>query len=118
MPGEKRIPTCFYCSVSMEMGMFIDGSQGQYVQGVWVAGIPVTQRFLGMDVGTLTLKGRAQHPVTVYRCPECGFLQAFALPKDAAHEEAAQTLLRASQPDKDPQTDLLLRPSDKEQSDE
>jgi hypothetical protein len=66
----------------------------------------------------LSLYGRTQYPVTVFRCPECGFLQAFALPKDEARDDAAQTLLRAAQPDKDPQTDLLLRPADKEHMEE
>jgi len=118
MPGEKPGVKCPYCSISLEAGMLVDVSQGQYVQSVWVTGIPVQQRIFGIQTGVLNLEGRTKYPVTVYRCPECGFLQAFALPKNEAHEEAAQTLLRASQPDKDPRIDLLLRPSEKEPSEE
>lgn len=97
----------------MEMGLFVDGSQGQYVQSIWVAGIPDHQRFFGIKSDTLNLTGRTHYPVTVYRCPNCGLLQAFALPKDEAKENAARTLLRAAPSDKEP-SPKLPTPPDKE----
>ena len=98
----------------MQAGLFVDNSQGQYVQSVWVEGHPSEQRVFGLSLGTLSLQGRTRYPVTVYRCPECGFLQAFALPIDKERQEEAQTLLRSSIADSEIPAEELLRPTEKE----
>ncbi len=109
--------TCPYCRVVMQDGFFVDNNQGMYVQSAWVAGQPAEQRLLGFRTGTISLSGRTQYPVMVYRCPQCGFLQSFALPPDKARDEAAQTLLRAARPDgeasRNAEGEPLLRASDK-----
>lgn len=101
---------CSRCGGMMQTGFIRDTSQNATVQSYWVEGEPQNTRFLGMDMGTLSLKNRTQLAVVTYRCTVCGYLESYA-PDPAAPEN---TLLRAAQGSTETDSDVLVRPSEQE----
>ncbi|MBL8863288.1 MAG: hypothetical protein JNK02_14925 [Planctomycetes bacterium] len=76
--STKR-PTCRHCRQSMDAGWIADRGHGNSVaEAKWIEGEPRHQRWLGIDWG-LTTKGTKQLEVTVWRCPQCGLLESYAL---------------------------------------
>lgn len=71
-------PTCRHCRVALEEGWVADrGHANQLQQAKWTEGEPQMQRWLGINWGPTT-KGKKQHDVSVWRCPQCGLLESYA----------------------------------------
>ena len=70
-----RSATCPKCSGRMEEGFMLDRTYGGNLQETWAEGPPEKSFWTGMKV-----RGRAQIPVTTFRCSNCGFLESFASP--------------------------------------
>ena len=65
--------SCPRCKGSMEEGLVVDETHhNRAAQPHWVPG-PVAHGFWG-----LKLSGKRRHPVTTWRCTQCGYLQSFA----------------------------------------
>jgi hypothetical protein len=60
----------------MEMGFLLDASQRGYGQQNWTLGEPQPSFWMG-----LKLKENSAVPVTTFRCPKCGYLESYAIPK-------------------------------------
>jgi hypothetical protein len=65
--------TCPKCRAAMEPGLVLDQTYGAMTQSAWIAGAPEPSFWTGLKVS-----GKAQLPVTTYRCTGCGFLEAYA----------------------------------------
>ena len=72
---SERAPECAKCGRAMEPGFVVDQGYGQAHQGSWVEGAPERSFWTGVK-----LSGRERVPVTTYRCPGCGYLEAYARP--------------------------------------
>ncbi|CAN5574846.1 hypothetical protein BH23ACI1_BH23ACI1_31230 [soil metagenome] len=59
----------------MEPGYMADHGYGGVFPQAWIAGRPEWSRWTGLKV-----KRADKMPVTTYRCPACGRLDAFAWP--------------------------------------
>ena len=59
----------------MEAGYIVDQGYGKVTVAQWVGGEPETRLWMG---GGLKLRGKAQLPVTTYRCRRCGYLESYA----------------------------------------
>jgi hypothetical protein len=69
-------PRCPKCDKPMDRGHVPDAAHGQVLQSSWAPGAPETRRFLG---------GIRYHPdelipLSVYRCPACGYVEFYARP--------------------------------------
>lgn len=65
---------CIRCHSHMETGYIADFSYGGYVQQNWSPGEPKTGFWK-----TLKIKAGQFVPVTTFRCPECGYLESYAI---------------------------------------
>jgi len=69
-------PTCSKCNAAMEPGFVID--KGDHIGMVsapeWAEGAPTPSFWTGLN-----LRGRERHAVTTFRCPKCGYLEAYAI---------------------------------------
>jgi len=74
MPARKN-PTCVQCRTPMEPGFMADHGYGAVYPQAWLPGKPEWSRWTG-----LKFKKNDIMPVTTFRCPECGRLDAFAWP--------------------------------------
>lgn len=63
---------CLRCKTTMEPGFIADSNQSGFLQERWYAGDPQSG-FWG-----LKMKRDQLVPVTTYRCPNCGYLEAYA----------------------------------------
>jgi Domain of unknown function (DUF6487) len=68
MPGP-----CPKCGGGMEEGFLPDRTHRGVTPASWVAGAPEKSFWSG-----LRLKGRAQIPLTTWRCRKCGYLESYA----------------------------------------
>lgn len=66
-------PTCPRCNKRMEEGFTLDHTYGANLQAAWVEGQPRRSFWTGVKV-----TGKAQHPITTYRCSVCGYLESYA----------------------------------------
>jgi hypothetical protein len=66
---------CPKCRHQMQEGFPLDRAPTPAQVGQWVEGAP--------EYGWLGLKWvrRKRLPITLYRCPSCGYLEAYARPK-------------------------------------
>ena len=71
-----QLPTCPKCASVMELGFIIDKGMpnGSTSAPEWAEGAPERSFWSG-----LKLAGRERHAVTSFRCPSCGYLEAYAL---------------------------------------
>jgi hypothetical protein len=60
----------------MEIGFVIDVTHGGYMQQTWCPGTPIRSFWVG-----LKLKKGDVVPVVTYRCPNCGYLESYAIPE-------------------------------------
>lgn len=68
-------PVCPKCDGRFEAGFTLElGDHNSLSQGKWVEGKPERSFWNGLKI-----KGRAQHPVTTYRCSRCGYLESYAI---------------------------------------
>lgn len=81
-PVWNTPPKCLRCQIPMERGFSIDSTYGAAPQTTWIEGEPQTAKFLGMRVDGVVRgeKDAARYPITLFRCPQCGCLEAYALP--------------------------------------
>ena len=66
---------CIKCQAQMELGYVPDGTHGGYTQQGWFPGVPVKSFWMGLKMETNQLV-----LVTTFRCPNCGYLESYALP--------------------------------------
>ena len=66
-------PACPKCGATMEAGFVLDRTYGALTQSEWIEGAPERSFWMGLKV-----KGRESVPMTTYRCPGCGYLEAYA----------------------------------------
>ena len=61
----------------MDLGITIDSSSsGASIQAEWHAGQPKYSKWTGLKVSK-----DLKMPITTYRCPKCGYLESYAMPK-------------------------------------
>jgi hypothetical protein len=65
----------------MEVGFVADGTHSGYQQQNWSPGEPVPSFWMGIK-----FKKGALLPVRTLRCPRCGYLESYAVPKPATAE--------------------------------
>jgi hypothetical protein len=68
---------CIRCHVQMEVGYVPDLREGGSSQQVWSPGVPSRSFWAG-----LKMKADQLVPVKTFRCPKCGYLESYALPKN------------------------------------
>jgi len=72
-------PECIRCQTAMELGFLVDHSHAVLRLGRWCAGKPDPSFWSGeMSRGQY----KAATVVTTYRCPECGYLESYALTEE------------------------------------
>lgn len=74
---------CPKCAQSMQPGFLATPGRETSLQVAWHPGEarPENHSFLGVDVGlswVVALDPVALEPITVYRCPGCGYLEGYA----------------------------------------
>jgi hypothetical protein len=57
----------------MEEGFVLDASHAAVLQPKWMEGPPEKSFWTGIK-----MSGRAQHPVTTFRCAKCAYLESYA----------------------------------------
>ena len=67
-------PRCPKCSAEMDEGFALDHTYGANMQAAWVEGRPRRSFWTGVK-----LAGAVQHPITMYRCTGCGYLESYAV---------------------------------------
>ena len=67
-------PNCPKCNAPMDEGFIVDDTYGGRVQSQWAEGKPQRSIWTG-----LKLAKDAKHPVTTFRCEQCGYLESYAL---------------------------------------
>ncbi len=61
------------CASAMEQGFTVDQGYGTTTVPKWVAGVPRTSMWTGLE-----LRGLRPMDVTTYRCRQCGYLESYA----------------------------------------
>ncbi len=79
----QQPPKCIQCHVEMESGFVPDLSHSFYQRQLWAPGR--FERRFWSETG-LTVKRDQLIPVTVFRCPQCGRLEFYALPDDVSED--------------------------------
>jgi hypothetical protein len=67
---------CIRCHAHMESGWVADNTQAGFTQQDWSPGEPQSSFWTGLKVE----KDKAV-PVTTFRCPNCGYLESYAIPQ-------------------------------------
>jgi hypothetical protein len=68
-------PTCPKCHITMEPGVLLDrGDHNSLSTSDWLKGEPERTFW-----GGLKTKGRDRLPVHTFRCPNCGYLELYAI---------------------------------------
>jgi DNA-directed RNA polymerase subunit RPC12/RpoP len=66
---------CLRCHAQMEVGYVADGTHAGFAQQNWSPGTPTKSFWMG-----LKMKADQLVPVTTLRCPNCGYLESYAVP--------------------------------------
>lgn len=69
-------PKCPKCDRVMDRGHLPDMGHAQVFQSSWAPGEPEARRF----IGGIKYHEAEVIPLSVYRCPDCGFLELYARP--------------------------------------
>ena len=79
------IANCPDCDVAMEIGCLPEiGDHSVTGWTSFLPGVPTEKWFLGLiKTGGIVVDWKKAIPVTVFRCPDCGLLKAYALPPPA-----------------------------------
>jgi hypothetical protein len=72
---------CIRCRAQMEVGFVPDLREGGSSQQVWCPGEPKKSFWTGLKV-----KADQLVPVKTLRCPTCGYLESYALPKSISDQ--------------------------------
>jgi hypothetical protein len=67
---------CIRCHTQMEVGYVPDGTHSGFQRQSWFPGEPKPSFWMG-----LKLKADELVPVTTFRCPKCGYLESYAIPR-------------------------------------
>jgi hypothetical protein len=67
---------CLRCHAQMAVGFVADATQNGFAQQYWVPGEPKPNFWMG-----LKMKKDEIVPVITLRCPNCGYLESYAIPK-------------------------------------
>jgi len=67
---------CMKCHAQMEPGWVVDKTHAGYEQESWSPGEPQRSFWTG-----LKLEKDKIVPVTTFHCPNCGYLESYALPQ-------------------------------------
>ena len=70
----NKAPECIRCHAQMEVGFVADIRQGGYSQQNWCPGEPKSSFWTGLKVESDQFV-----PVETLRCPNCGYLESYAL---------------------------------------
>jgi hypothetical protein len=70
---EERAIQCAKCGGDMAEGFILDKTYGGAVAASWQADKPERSFWTGVK-----FIGKEQHPITVYRCQACGYLESYA----------------------------------------
>jgi hypothetical protein len=68
---------CLRCHAQMEIGYVADGTHAGYAQQQWSPGLPEKSFWTGLKMEVVV-------PVTTLRCPNCGYLESYAIPETIA----------------------------------
>jgi hypothetical protein len=71
-------PQCPKCAGEMEQGFVIDNTYGARLVSHWSKGAPRESFWGGAK------KPDGELPIGMFRCPSCGYLEAYASPEFAA----------------------------------
>ena len=71
---------CPDCGEPMEEGWTTDANFASFTQTCWHRDPPEVETRLGSPVGTKATRAKMV-PITSFRCPKCGLLKSYALPK-------------------------------------
>jgi hypothetical protein len=74
-------PDCIRCHAQMQIGYVPDWGESGYRPQNWYPGEPKKSFWTG-----LKLKADDLVPVKTFRCPTCGYLESYALPKSASEQ--------------------------------
>ena len=73
----KGTVECTRCHAHMESGWVPDNTHGGLQQENWCPGVPQPSFWTGLTVE----KRDKVIPVTTFRCPNCGYLESYAIPQ-------------------------------------
>jgi hypothetical protein len=73
-------PRCAECRTAMEEGFLTDTTSSGTIEMHWHPGPPERSKFLGIE-GAVKTDAKRMLSVRTFRCPKCGLLRSFALPK-------------------------------------
>ena len=77
MTSDARCPDC---GQPMEEGWTTDATFGAVTQTCWHRDPPKQRTFLGSPAGMEATEAKMV-PICTFRCPKCGLLKSYALPK-------------------------------------
>lgn len=66
---------CLRCHAQMELGFMPDNTQSGFHQQSWYPGTPKASFWTGIKMETDQVV-----PVVTLRCPNCGYLESYAIP--------------------------------------
>ena len=75
----KQPVECIRCHAHMEDGYVPDYREGRFSQQSWWPGKPTKSFWMGLKLAK-DQKDQVT-PVTTLRCPKCGYLESYAIPK-------------------------------------
>ncbi|MBS0196867.1 MAG: hypothetical protein JSR77_08920 [Planctomycetes bacterium] len=73
---ENTVPSCIRCDMPMEAGFLLDHGHGTNFQTVWCKGTVQHSIWVGIKQAQVA----TGIPTTSYRCPQCGYLETYAIP--------------------------------------
>jgi len=75
---------CIRCHAHMEAGYVPDYREGRFSQQSWWPGKPTNSFWMGLKLA----KDQKDQvvPVTTLRCPKCGYLESYAIPKSSSDQ--------------------------------
>src|SRR5450631_1688232 len=89
---------CIRCHAHMESGWVPDNNHGGLQRQNWSPGEPQPSFWMGLKVE----KKDQVIPVTTLRCPNCGYLESYAMPPETAREIRRTSTVRQAALGDDP----------------
>jgi hypothetical protein len=71
---------CIRCHAQMVVGFVADGTHAGFAQQYWVPGQPRRSFWTGVKMEKDQIV-----PVLTFRCPNCGYLESYAIPKSVSY---------------------------------
>jgi predicted nucleic-acid-binding Zn-ribbon protein len=82
----KESVDCIKCHAHMEPGWVADKTQGGFAQQKWSAGEPRPSFWTGLKMDKDQIV-----PVTTFRCPNCGYLESYALTQNQGGDTVSKS---------------------------